>query len=69
MGRQTFISKKEGFTERLQDKQGPELMDGCGQGSREITWTLKESQELLNFNLRAHTNSLPDPGQGEIRSC
>lgn len=53
----------------LQDKLGPELMDGCGQGSSVIMSTLKQSQELLNFNLRAHANSLPDPGQGEVRSC
>lgn len=31
--------KKEGFTERLWDNHGPELMDGCGQGSRVIMCT------------------------------
>lgn len=61
-----MLQKKDDFTEHLQDKQGPELMDGCGQGSRVIMCTLRESQDLLNFNLRAHANSILDPGQGEV---
>jgi len=43
-------------------------MDGSGQGSRVIKRTLKESQELLNFNLRARANSLAAPEQGEVHS-
>lgn len=44
-------------------------MDGCEQGSMVIMCTLKGSQELLNFNLKADANSSPDPGQGEVHSC
>ena len=67
-GGRNLLQKKEAFTEGLWGKQGPELMDGSGQGSRVIKRTLKESQELLNFNLRARANSLAAPEQGEVHS-
>ena len=63
MSRQKFTSKKAAFKEHLQDVQRPEPMDGCGKRSRVIKCALKESQELLNFNLRTNTDSCPDLGK------
>lgn len=56
--------------EPLQSTCGISRVDGeCEQGTMVIMCTLKEHQELLNFNLKADANSFSDPVQGEVHSC